>query len=71
MSPVWTLENMAGTTRLALATSAVTVSCLLVNACNYVARMATKTAFRDAKEQLLDHETRSTQWRKQRIPRGL
>jgi hypothetical protein len=47
---------MAGTTRLALATSAVTVHHYLVTACNYATRMATKVALRNLRERLSDHE---------------
>jgi len=47
---------MARTTRLELATSAVTEHHYLVTARNYAARMATKVALRNREEQIMGHE---------------
>ena len=47
------LERMAGTTRLELATSAVTGSVVVVTSCNFTAPIATLGALRNPQEVLL------------------
>jgi hypothetical protein len=53
MCPGRTLKGMAGTTRLELATSAVTVQRPEVTVCNFTAPIATLGALRNSREVLL------------------